>query len=74
MRYLDRLRAGGWTGVAVYLVIAVGTLGVLSYLLKKSDRTHLTKGALMVMLMYLAVGAFMLLASRVFVTKREDSQ
>ena len=74
MRYLDRLRAGGWTGVAVYLAIALGTLAVLSYLLKKSDRTHLTTGALMVMLMYVAVGAFMLLAARVFVTKREDSQ
>jgi hypothetical protein len=74
MRYLDRLRAGGWTGVAIYLTIALGTLAVLSYLLKKSDRTDLTKGALMVMLMYVAVGAFMLLASRVFVTKREDTQ
>jgi hypothetical protein len=74
MRYLDRLRAGGWTGVAIYLAIALGTLAVLSYLLKKSDRTDPTKGALMVMLMYVAVGAFMLLASRVFVTKREDSQ
>jgi hypothetical protein len=74
MRYRDRLRAGGWSGVAVYLAIALGTLAVLSYLLKKSDRADLTKGALMVMVMYLAAGAFLLLASRVFITKREDSQ
>jgi undecaprenyl pyrophosphate phosphatase UppP len=72
MRYLDRLRAGGWTGVAIYLVIALGTLAVLTYLFKKTNPAHLNTGAAMVMLMYVTVGGFMLLASRVFTTRRDD--
>jgi len=73
-RYLDRLRASGWVGTAVFLVIALLTLAVLSYLFKKSDPTHLTKGAGFVMLLYLTVCGFMLLASRIFPSKRGDSQ
>jgi hypothetical protein len=74
MRYLDRLRAGGWPGVVIYLVIALGTLAVLTYLFKKTNPGNLTTGAAMVMLMYLTVGGFMLLASRVFTTKRDEKR
>ncbi|MDB5074407.1 MAG: hypothetical protein JWO42_586 [Chloroflexi bacterium] len=72
MRYLDRLRAGGWTGAAIYLAIALATLAVLAYLFKKTDPNQSTS-ALMVMLMYVTVGGFMLLASRLFITKRDDN-
>jgi len=73
-RYVDRLRTSGWIGVAIYLAIAVVTLVVLSYLFKKSDPTHLTKGAGFVMLLYLTACGFMMLASRIFTNKRGDSQ
>ncbi len=73
-RYLDRLRAGGWAGTAIFLAIAVITLAVLSYLFKKSDPSHLTKGAGFVMLLYLTVCGFMVLAARVFPSKGGDSQ
>jgi hypothetical protein len=65
---LERLRSGGWGAVALYLAIALVTLGVLIVLLRKTDPTHLTVGALLVMVMYLAVAAFMILAARIFVS------
>jgi hypothetical protein len=71
-RVLDRFRTGGWTAVAIYLAIALAALAVLSYVFRKTNPSHLTIGAGMVMLLYLAVGAFMLLASRLFVTQRRD--
>ncbi len=68
--YLDKLRTGGWPAVAVFLAIALVTLGILSLVLKRSSPTHLTIGAALVMLLYLAVAAFLILASRVFVTPK----
>jgi uncharacterized membrane protein YkgB len=65
---VDRLRDGGWAGVALYLGIALATLVVLIVLLHKINPVHLTIGALMVMVMYLAVAAFMILGSRIFVS------
>ncbi len=73
-RYVERLRSSGWVGTAIFLAVAVVTLAVLSYLFKKSDPTHLTKGAGFVMLLYLTVGGFMVLASRIFPRRRGDSQ
>lgn len=65
---IDRLRGGGWSAVALYLAIALGTLAVLIVLLRKTSATHLTIGALMVMVMYLAVATFMILGARIFVS------
>jgi cytochrome bd-type quinol oxidase subunit 2 len=73
-RYLGRLRTGGWIGTAIFLAIALVTLAVLSYLFKKSDPSHLTKGAAFVTLLYLTACGFMVLASRIFPKKRGDSQ
>lgn len=72
MRYLDRFRTGGWPAVGIFLAIALATIVVLTLLLKKSNAAHLTVGAALVMLIYLTVGAFMLLASRIFVSRRAD--
>lgn len=74
MRYLDRFRAGSWPAVGVFLAIALTTMVVLTLLLKKSSAAHLTVGAALVMLIYLTVGAFMLLASRIFVAQRPDER
>ena len=74
MRYLSRARAGGWPAVAIFLAIALTTIVVLTLLLKKSNAAHLTVGAALVMLIYLTVGAFMLLASRIFVSQRSDER
>jgi hypothetical protein len=63
----DRLRSGGWLAVALYLGIALATLAVLLVLLRKTNAIHLTIGALLVMVMYLAVAAFMILGSRIFI-------
>lgn len=70
MGVLDRLRGGGWSAAAVFLAIAVCTMLVLILVLKKSNATHLTVGAALVMLMYLVIGAFLVLASRLFVPSR----
>lgn len=72
MRYLERLRTGGWSGVAIFLGIALATTLILIVLLRKTSATHLTVGAAMVMLIYLTIGAFMVLASRLFITSRPD--
>jgi hypothetical protein len=69
--YLDRVRAGGWRAVGVFLAIALVTLLVLIFLLKKTNPAHLSVGAGMVMLIYLAVGGFLVLASRVFVSRHD---
>jgi cytochrome bd-type quinol oxidase subunit 2 len=73
-RATDRLRARGWLGTAAFLAVALITLALLSYLFKKSDPTHLTKGAGFVMLLYLTACGFMLLASRIFPGRRDESQ
>jgi len=73
MQYLDRFRVGGWPAVGIFLAIAL-TIVVLTLLLKKSNAAHLTVGAALVMLIYLTVGVFMLLASRIFVAQRPDER
>ena len=70
--YLERLRAGGWRAVGVFLAIVLITLLILIVLLKKTNPTHLTIGAGMVMLIYLTVGGFLVLASRVFVSREGE--
>ena len=74
MQYLDRFRAGSWPAVGIFLAIALTTIVVLTLLLKKSNAAHLTVGAALVMLIYLTIGAFMLLASRIFVAQRPDER
>ena len=73
-RNRDKLRTGGWIGMVVFLAVALVTLAVLAYLFKKSDPSHLTKGAGFVMLLYLTVCGFMVLASRIFPSKRDEPQ
>jgi hypothetical protein len=68
--YLDRLRQGGWRAAGAFLAITLVTLLVLIILLKKTNPSHLTIGAGMVMLLYLAVGGFLVLASLIFVPRR----
>ncbi len=72
MHYLERLRAGQWSSVAIFLAIALVTLGILALLLKKTAATQLNLGGVLVFLIYLTVGGFLVLASRVFVTQRND--
>ena len=74
MRYLDRLRAGDWQAVALFLAIALASLVILALMLKKTNPGHLTVGSLMVMLIYLTVGAFMVLAARLFVSKEGEER
>ena len=70
MGVLDRLRGDRWSSVAVFLGIAVFTMLVLVLVLKKTNATHLTIGAVLVMVMYVVIGAFLVLASRLFVPAR----
>jgi hypothetical protein len=72
-RILARLRTGGWPAVVIYLAVALATLAVLSYLLKKTNPAHLTIGAGLVMLLYATASGFLLLASRLFVSRRDES-
>lgn len=65
--YLDRLRTGTWSAVFIFLGISIITLTILTVLLKKSNPNHVTIGAALVMLLYLTVGAFLVLASCVFI-------
>ena len=64
----------GWSFVAGYLVIALAVVILEVVLLKKTDPTHLTIGAAMTMLLYLTVGAFLVGATRLFVTGRNDAE
>jgi hypothetical protein len=72
MRDRERLRTVGWPGVTIYLAIALGTLAVLAFLLKKSSASQLTRGSIVVMLMYFAVAGFMLIASRLLIRRSDD--
>lgn len=69
---IQRARNGGWGAVAIFLAIAIAALAVLAELLRKTNPTHLTIGAAMVMLLYATMAAFFVLASRVF-TRREGN-
>jgi hypothetical protein len=55
--------------VGAFVAIALVTLLVLIVLLKKTNPAHLTIGAGMVMLLYLTVGGFLVLASLIFVPR-----
>jgi hypothetical protein len=68
-----RLGTRGWTGVALYLGIAIITLAAESLALKIDGPSHLTSGAIIVMVMYLTCGAFLLIGSRIFITRRDDT-
>jgi hypothetical protein len=60
--------------VGIYLAIALAAVAFLLILLKKTSASQLTIGAVLTMLLYLTVGAFLILATRVFVTNREDDE
>ncbi|HEY8287331.1 MAG TPA: hypothetical protein VIJ28_23330 [Chloroflexota bacterium] len=64
----------GWPSVGIYLAIALAAVAFLLILLKKTSASQLTIGAVLTMLLYLTVGAFLILATRVFVTNREDDE
>ena len=66
MGIIERLRGGGWSAVGIFLGIVLVTMLVLIVLLKKISPAHQTLGAGVVMVMYVALGAFMILASRLF--------
>lgn len=70
MSLIERLRTGGWSAVVIFLCIVAVTLGVLVMVLKKTSATHLTVGAIIVMLIYCMVGVFLVVASRLFVPVR----
>ena len=64
----------GWVSVGIYLVIALAAVAFEVFLLKKTSPTHLTIGAGVTMLLYLTVGAFLLGATRIFVTRRGSDE
>jgi bacteriorhodopsin len=70
---IDRQRTGGWVAVAVFLGIVCITMLVLVVILKKVGPAQQTLGACVVMLMYVALGAFMILAARLFVAPPPES-
>lgn len=70
MAVITRMREAGWPGVGIFLAIALAALAILVLLLKKSAAAHLTVGSAMVMLIYLTLGAFLILAARFFVPGR----
>ena len=70
---ITRRLPSGWPSVGIYLVIALAALAVLLVLLKKTSPSHLTIGAVLTMLLYLTVGGFLILATRVFVTRQEGA-
>lgn len=70
---VERFRDGGWGAAVLFLVIAIVTLAVLAELLRKTNPTHLTIGAAMVMLLYLTMAAFVVLASRLFTRRNGES-
>ncbi|MGH2408833.1 MAG: hypothetical protein ACRDGS_00550 [Chloroflexota bacterium] len=71
---ITRRLPNGWASVGIYLAIALAAVAFLLVLLKKTDPSQLTIGAVLTMLLYLTVGAFLILATRVFVTNREDAE
>lgn len=70
MRPVEQRPASGWTAVGIYLVIALASVFFLVVLLRKTQATNLTIGAGLVMLLYIAIGAFLILATRLFVTHK----
>jgi len=71
---ITRRLPNGWASVGIYLAIALAAVAFLVVLLKKTSPTHLTIGAVLTMLLYLTIGAFLILATRVFVTNRENAE
>ncbi len=72
MRPVEQRPTSGWTAVGIYLVIALASVFFLVVLLRKTMATNLTIGAGLVMLLYIAIGAFLILATRLFVTRKDD--
>jgi hypothetical protein len=70
---VERRRTGGWGAVAIFLIIALATIAVLAELLRKTNPSHLTIGAAVVMLLYATVAAFVVLASRLFTARDGDT-
>ena len=70
---ITRRLPNGWASVGIYLAIALAAVAFLLVLLKKTSSSHLTIGAVLTMLLYLTVGAFLILATRVFVTRQEGA-
>jgi hypothetical protein len=64
----------GWSFVVGYLGFALVVTALEVVLLKKSSPSHLTIGAALTMLLYLTVGAFLVGATRLFVTGRNDTE
>ncbi len=71
---LTRRLPNGWPSVGMYLAIALASVVVLVVLLKKTSPSHLTIGAALTMLLYFTVGAFLILATRVFVINQENAE
>ncbi|MGH2391518.1 MAG: hypothetical protein ACRDIE_25260 [Chloroflexota bacterium] len=64
----------GWASVGIYVVIALAAVAFEVLLLKKTSPTHLTIGAGLTMLLYLTVCAFLIGATRIFVTRRGSDE
>ncbi|HVC83270.1 MAG TPA: hypothetical protein VNL35_22500 [Chloroflexota bacterium] len=71
---IPRRLPNGWPSVSIYLAIALAAVAFLLVLLKKTSPSHLTIGAVLTMLLYLTVGAFLILATRVFVIHQEGAE
>ncbi len=64
----------GWGFVAGYVVVALVVTALEVALLKNTSSSRLNLGAALTMLLYLTVGAFLVGATRLFVTGRNDAE